>query len=384
MGVYKRGKFYWYKFVWNGEPIAVSTKQSNKEVAKNQEQVHRQRLSNAELKIREKKPVPTLAEYFEKTIIPWAETQFVEKPKSLKWYRDNQKVLLNFPAFKDIRLDEIGKAAVEDFKQWRSKQGVGVHTVNSSLRVLRAVLHRASLERLRDPLIKGEIVILPGAQSREHVVTREEEKKYLGHCTEPLRTIAMVMVDMAFRPEECFRMKWECLTFTNDGGRIFNEFGKSKAARRSVSMTQRVRDILMKRWIDAGKPRDGWVFPAQKAEVGHVVPNTIYEPHLEAIKTCKVRPFVLYSLRHTCLTRLGQSGCDIYTLARIAGWSNINMAKHYVHMTDDQTEQAIKRMEASDSNQEHREVGTNLVQSRKLRSAQSGRRVSLSRSSIKS
>jgi hypothetical protein len=35
------------------------------------------------------------------------------------------------------------------------------------------------------------------------------------------------------------------------------------------------------------------------------------------------RPFVLYSLRHTFLTRLGQSGCDVWTLARI-GWARLD------------------------------------------------------------
>jgi hypothetical protein len=32
-----------------------------------------------------------------------------------------------------------------------------------------------------------------------------------------------------------------------------------------------------------------------------------------------VTPFALYSFRHTFLTRLGRSGCDAWTLARIAG-----------------------------------------------------------------
>jgi hypothetical protein len=36
-----------------------------------------------------------------------------------------------------------------------------------------------------------------------------------------------------------------------------------------------------------------------------------------------VRPFVLYALRHTFLTRLGEAGCDAWTLARIAGHSSI-------------------------------------------------------------
>ena len=40
----------------------------------------------------------------------------------------------------------------------------------------------------------------------------------------------------------------------------------------------------------------------------------------------KVRPFVLYSLRHTFLTRLGESGCDAWTLARIAGHTNVSMS----------------------------------------------------------
>jgi integrase len=44
---------------------------------------------------------------------------------------------------------------------------------------------------------------------------------------------------------------------------------------------------------------------------------------------------VLYSLRHTFLTRLGESGCDAWTLARIAGHSNISMSSRYVHRSED-------------------------------------------------
>jgi hypothetical protein len=33
MAVYKRGRVWWYKFTWNGEPIRESTGQTNKRVA---------------------------------------------------------------------------------------------------------------------------------------------------------------------------------------------------------------------------------------------------------------------------------------------------------------------------------------------------------------
>jgi Phage integrase family len=48
-----------------------------------------------------------------------------------------------------------------------------------------------------------------------------------------------------------------------------------------------------------------------------------------------VRSFVLYSLRHTFLTRLGESGCDAWTLARIAGHSSVAISSRYVHLSED-------------------------------------------------
>jgi integrase len=163
-------------------------------------------------------------------------------------------------------------------------------------------------------------------------------------------------------------MKWECITFTEDSGRIFNEHGKSKAARRSVSMTKRVHGMLFERWNRAGEPADGWVFPAQKASVGHVVPNTIYQPHLDAIKNSGVRPFVLYSLRHTFLTHLGQSGCSPWTLAKIAGHSDINMSKTYVHASDDEASTAIKNMESSETKMKQIAKRRRVVRKPSLRS----------------
>jgi integrase len=57
-----------------------------------------------------------------------------------------------------------------------------------------------------------------------------------------------------------------------------------------------------------------------------------------------VRPFALYDLRHTFLTRLGESGCDVWTLARIAGHSNIKQSSRYVHPSDDAVIGAMERM----------------------------------------
>lgn len=57
-----------------------------------------------------------------------------------------------------------------------------------------------------------------------------------------------------------------------------------------------------------------------------------------------VRPFVLYAFRHTFLTRLGEAGCNVWTLARIAGHSSIAMSARYVHPSDDSVLSAISKL----------------------------------------
>lgn len=57
-----------------------------------------------------------------------------------------------------------------------------------------------------------------------------------------------------------------------------------------------------------------------------------------------VRTFVLYSLRHTFLTRLGASGCDVWKLARAAGHSSIAISARYVHPSEDSVLAAVERL----------------------------------------
>ena len=87
---------------------------------------------------------------------------------------------------------------------------------------------------------------------------------------------------------------------------------------------------------------------------GHVESSSLKKQHARAFETLKgeaardnrkpIRPFVLYSLRNTFMTRLGESGCDAWTLARIAGHSNVSMSTRYVHPSEDAVLTAMARL----------------------------------------
>jgi len=108
-------------------------------------------------------------------------------------------------------------------------------------------------------------------------------------------------------------------------------------------LTPRVRGVLQHRWEGVGKPEEGWVWPAStKSEP--IEPCSLKKQHRRALGQANIRPFVLYSLRHTFLTRLGESGCDAWTLASIAGHSSIGISARYVHPSEDAVLRAVERL----------------------------------------
>ena len=70
------------------------------------------------------------------------------------------------------------------------------------------------------------------------VLTFEEQALYLAAASQPLRDIAEIMLDTGMRPEEVFRIRVENIDFRQKT--IFNPFGKTKAARRTIPMTENV------------------------------------------------------------------------------------------------------------------------------------------------
>jgi len=341
MSIYKRGGVYWYKFQWKGVLVRESTKQGNDKVARQMEAAHKTSLAKGEVGIREKKAIPTLAEFCRKRFAPWAEST-----SSLKTWRDFYKVGLTaiqaYSPLASLTLDAITTERIADFASHRQAQGMKVTTVNASLRILRRVLRVA--EEWGEIEKTTKVRMLPGELHRERVVTPEEEAHYLAMANSLLAEISTVLVDTGLRPEECYRLVWDSITWVNGrNGTLLVTHGKTKAARRVLPMTPRVRHTLETRWEACGKPSEGYIWPAP-TKSGHIEPSSLKKQHSKALRLSKVRPFVLYSLRHTFLTRLGQSGCDVWTLARIAGHSSIAISARYVHPSEDAVLDAMVRL----------------------------------------
>jgi integrase len=174
------------------------------------------------------------------------------------------------------------------------------------------------------------------------VITFEEQAAYLLHASQPLCDIAKVMLDTGMRPEEVFRVKTENIDFKQRT--IFNPFGKTKAARRTIPMTDDLSSLLKFRIKSLEEKGTPFVFPSPydfQKPIG-----SVKKAHRLAATNAGIKGrFRLYDLRHTFATRAVAAGADLPTMSGLLGHTTIQMTMRYVHPAAEQKRIAIQKFE---------------------------------------
>jgi len=345
MAVYKQqeSKYWWYKFTWKGEPVRKSTKQTNKRVAEQMEAAHKTSLAKGEVGIVEKQAVPTLKQFSER-FMQFVFVRCAEKPRTIEFYQEKLNRLLEYAALANATLDDIDEALIEEYVQERRKL-VAPATVNRQLATLRRALRLAHEWKVIDRLPK--IRLLQGERTREFVLGREQEPNYLKSTPQPLKDLALLMLDTGLRDGEALMLRWPDIHMkpapTAKFGYLQVQKGKSTKARRTVSLTARVRDMLAARWKESSSE---FVFPGRSGKP--ILVTSLDHQHAKVRERLKMpEDFVIHSLRHTMLTRLGLLGVDAFTIMKIAGHSSITISQRYVHPSPESVERAFEKLEAS-------------------------------------
>jgi integrase len=182
------------------------------------------------------------------------------------------------------------------------------------------------------------IRLFRGEQNREFVLGYEQEELYLQMATQPLKDVAMLMLDTGMRPGDAAALEWPHVHLTPAAGAkigyIHIPGGKSPKAKRNLSLTAGGAQMLKWRRRAPGDSR--FVLP-DKSGTGPFLVSSLDHQHNEfclmlasAAFSGFGEEFVIHSLRHTMLTRLGESGAEAFTIMRIAGDSSVTVSQRYV------------------------------------------------------
>lgn len=345
MPIYKRGKTYWFHFYWNGEHIQKSTRQGNPRVARQIEAAYKTQLAKGEVGIEQRKPVPRLKDFAQRFIDNIAVgRRRAPKPSTVEFYAWRLARLLDFEPLASARLDKIKPELIEAYVRVR-RQRVSPTSVNRELTTLRRALNVAYALELIGRVPK--ITMLQGEHERTFVLTPAQERLYLEFTPQPLKDMAILLLDTGLRVGEALALQWNDVHLEHlknaKFGYVHVRESKSKHSKRNVCLTERVSSMLERRQEEVPST---WVF-TNKAADRPLTRFTLRDQHARLRAMLRLpSDFVMHSLRHTMLTRLGELGVDAFTIMRIAGHSTITVSQRYVHPSPEVVERAFERLEA--------------------------------------
>ena len=299
-----------------------------------------------------------------KEFFQWTEANYRDHPNSGRRIRVSMASAIEF--FGRTVVSTIHAGEIESYKTWRvNEHQVRDITLRHDLHALSTFFQYAKKRNWRrdNPVRsvrRGGDVEIPseGDAVRIHVITAEEEKTYFTfvehsdwrkkpEARRDLFDLGRLMLNQGARPEEIMSLRVADVELDNWGVPCALKIlqGKSKAARRTLSLTPESRQILARR-IAAVKPPSDWLFPAKRKRksgeaVGHV--GRLNNAHDAVCEKAKLG-FVLYDFRHTFATRMAaEGGVDLATLAAILGHSSIRIVQRYVHPTEEHKKAAMEK-----------------------------------------
>lgn len=342
MSVYKRGNIYWFKFTFDGELIQKSTKLKNKKDAELVERAFRTQLALGKIGIKPKKKIETPT--FEKAVNDFlAFSEVKNSPKTYARYVFAFQPLLSRFSKKDVATftsQDIENYVSERSKEIsrKTKQPITRETINHELLGFRIIFRRLMLSELITDNPAQKIKKLKPNDRKFHVISKDEEIRYLFACPQPLKDVAGLMLETGLRCGEVYNLKRQDISLENGFLKVAK--GKTASSIRQVPLSEKAEKIVAYR---LNKFKGENLFPEKDVD-GNEPSNDLSQKHLVVIGNLGFN-FRLYDCRHTFATRAVQSGVDLLTLAYLLGHSGLKMVMRYAHPSEQMKAEAIKKMQ---------------------------------------
>jgi len=281
------------------------------------------------------------SEVVSETYLPWA------KANKRTWRND--EIIANqwVEIFRGKMLREVSPLAIEKWKRDRAQSITRRGTIRSpaSVNMELAVLSRifalaVELEQAASNPCR-KVRKLRVDNQRNRYLSADEETRLMNQLKgrrRHLYPLVVLALGTGMRRGELLNLSWWQVDFLRGVIHVVN----TKTARdRIIPMSQRVREVL----IEQRETQKGeLVFASRriaKRRAGEGLVD-VKKAFTVACSEAGIEDFHFHDLRHTFATRLGDAGCNVTTIARLLGHSNIQMSMRYTHASDDTLRNAVE------------------------------------------
>lgn len=307
---------YHYRFGYRGVTYRGTTKERTQQLAERAESAKLEALKRGETTLRK---VPTLATYLPE-FDAWIANHQTLRRQTKIFYGRGSKLLAASPLAK-MPLDRINDSKCVSI---RFSKG-GPASENQALRTLRRVLAEAAKAGW---LPRPPRLSLRPEEGRKLLLDDAAELALTPHLPEDGRDVICLMRQSGMRPGELLAMNWLYVDWENCCYR--NPRGKTKKSERIVPFASAGMEVLHRRHVLQGLPRQGWVFPHPRSRSGHR--SSIGNEFRAARKKAGLpRELVLYCARHDAGTNFMMITGNPKLVQDLLGHSDIGTTARYVH-----------------------------------------------------
>src|ERR1043165_2504621 len=281
------------------------------------------------------------SQFVSETYLPWA------KANKRTWRND--EIIANqwVETFRGKALREVSPLAIEKWKRDRAQSITRRGTIRSpaSVNMELAVLSRVfalavELEQAASNPCR-ELRKLRVYNHRNCYLWTDEETRLMAQLKgrrRGLYPLVALALGTGMRRGELLNLSWRHVDFLR---RVIHVVNTKTARDRIIPMSQRVREVL----LDQRQTQEGdLVFASRRIAKGGADEGLVdvKKGFVAACIDAGIADFHFHDLRHTFATRLGDAGCNVTTIARLLGHSNVQMSMRYTHASDDTLRNAVE------------------------------------------
>lgn len=277
-----------------------------------------------------------------------------DKPRTVKRYTaalDHVKRILGRKMF----VEAITRPDIDDYKAVRSGESSDQHpdrritprTINYEICVLRTFFYFLIGERnlpISNPCAKFKPLKDPRMKAKRRPPTyrQDELNRILDACDETERAIFATFLLTGMREEELCYLTWPDVDLRDRDNATLRVTGDGKPGfspkdyeERMIPISRELAELL------ARLPRrTTWVFPTKAGNR-----QTHLLRRLKVIAdAAHVTDATLHKFRHTYATRLLENGCDIVTVQKLMGHSDLDTTRQYLDPDEKLKRSAVSKL----------------------------------------
>jgi integrase len=326
MGIYKRGRIWWFDFFdQNKKRVFESSHSPSRREAERLLAIRQADVGRGQYQV---VPKISLGDFSEKYMV-------FAKANKASWDRDAGMLKHIRGFFGNRNLTDVSPMDVEEYKVYRSSL-VEKSTVNRELALLKHMFNLAlawDLYPKANPLRKVKFFREDNVPLR--TLSIEEEERFMRSASPYIQDIARFALNTGMRIGEVFNLRWDRVDLEQG---IITVLATKTGKIRKVPINE-VSERILQYW-NLGR-RNEHVF--YNHETGAPLCD-LKAGFLQACKKAGITGVTWHTLRHTFASRLVNRGSDIVTVKELLGHSTVTVTMRYAHTNMDSKRDAVQNL----------------------------------------